>query len=305
MTIKQKATLVVLGLVLVSILAGLAYYVFFSPAPAEQVSEQPKIEDIVATQMAALPTQTPSKAPTATAQPTTVPPTPTAIPDISGYKIRGKVDLDNGSPVTLTIYKKDGEMIVSRWASAISYHDGESPDVFATDKGTVYSHIENGGYLTTEAHSGALRSKGPLFAYPLEKSVWMNPDGTLMTLDKGKEATASLIGARVVLCQASAEANIAPFASFDPSQPCPGVSMQFTITAAALIERENVDAYKASQGNIIPWLIKNKPGTGFETLKPDTAYLIQSCVGQYNDQISDGTASYVFNRIALGMTLDK
>jgi len=118
---------------------------------------------------ALMPTVTPTDSPTITPTPTA---TPTATPEIVNYRIKDIIDLSGGSLTAMAIYRTDGVVIKSTWASAIIYQDGDSDEVFDPHAGTIYSH-DDGGYLATWVHSGEL-IKGKLFAYDLEKSVWLN-----------------------------------------------------------------------------------------------------------------------------------
>ena len=241
-------------------------------------------------------TSVPTMTPTPTEMPTQTPPAP-----IVSYSILGKVYMGGGLPVAMSIRTVDGKEISSNWAGAIGYQDGDDKDtVFSPYAGTVYSHIDN-GFLATWIHSGRLK-KADLFAWGLEKFVYMNELGGPLTFPEGQDMMSQLLGARVTLCQAT-DGSVEPFDDFDHNQPCPGNQLQFNITAAALIERENVDAYEAATGKVIDWLLENDQGSGFDQLASGQTLLLQTCVGKYSDQVSDGTKDYLYNRLILGLSV--
>ena len=249
-----------------------------------------------------IPTQT-LVPPTATPTPTSTPTmTPTATPLVIDYKIKGEIDLGNGLPVAMAIYLTDGRVIKSNWASAISYKDGDDPMVFDPYAGTIYSH-NDGGFLASWIHSGYLKNGNELFGYSLEKEVWLNNASQRLTLEDGKKRTAALIGAKVILCQASAESKVKPFAKYDEKGQCSGKQMEFTVLAASLVEREKADEYESSIGNVVNWMTQNYPDQGFSNLTQRSSYLIQTCVGRYSDQKDDGTIDYIYNRLILGLSL--
>jgi hypothetical protein len=258
---------------------------------------------LLQTEIIAKPTAEPTPVPTQTSLPIPTPTaTPTPLPPIFSYSILGEINMEDGSPIAIVIRK--GEMVIkSTWASAVSYRDGDViEEVFSPYAGTVYSHID-GGFLATWIHSGRLK-KADLFAWELEKAVWMNKWGGIVTLAEGHELANQLIGSVVTFCQADGSSFMPePLSTYDPEAPCPGPTVEFVITAATLIERENVDAYELAVGDVVEWIVDNEVGIGFDQLVPGVSYLLQTCVGKFSDQVSDGTKDYLYNRLVLGLTV--
>lgn len=241
--------------------------------------------------------QTPTPSPTSTPEPT-----PTITPRVIDYRFDGVIDLSSGLPVAMIIYTTDGRVVKSNWAKAIAYADGDDEGVFAPYAGTVYSH-EDGGFVATWIHSGYLKNGNQLFGYPLEKEVWRDEDNQVIDWSEGFQKATDLIGAKVVICQAPADSKILPFSNYDEVVGCPGAQLEFVIEAASLVEHEKVESYEASVGSVIEWMKQNYPGQGFELLESRSSYLVQTCVGRYKDQKSDGSSDFVFNRLIIGMTL--
>jgi hypothetical protein len=216
------------------------------------------------------------------------------------YVLGRTIDLASGNPLALVIRLGDGLELPSNWANSIGYSGtDDASKVFAPGSGTVYSYM--GDFTSTWAHSGVFQGK-KIFASNFELFLRVKPDDKLNTLAEGEMKALSLVGSKAYLCQL-ANGEVKPFTPYDAAAGCPGKRLELVVTAAIIVPHNMVDSYDSATMTTHDWLVKNIPGAGFNKLKPESGWLLKFCAGQFNDQPSDGTPSYLFNRVVIGFTV--
>ena len=165
---------------------------------------------IIPSEMVVQPTETPF--------PTTIP-EPTPTPQTQGYVLAEKIDLASGKPVSLSIDLGEKGWLMSNWASAVAYTDGDS-DVFAPWRGTIYSYLDD-ELPVTWAHSGVSLDGQEYFATNLERYLRKGDGDTTLTLEEAQLQADAWKGLMVRLCQET-EGEIVPLEKYDPAEGCTG-----------------------------------------------------------------------------------